>query len=565
VQYTATALNLLIVDGPNDAPVNSVPGPQTTVEDTPLVFNAASGNAISISDPDAGIYPVEVTLSASNGTLTLSGTSGLTFSTGDGVDDSAMVFTGAIVDINAALEGMTFTPQFDYSGPAGLAITTNDQGNLGTGGPASTTNSVPITVTNPTPLPVNLQVGPNSIDENGSVTLNGDIVNPAPLDTHTLLIDWGDGSTPTTLELGVGVRSFQATHQYLDDAGPGASTTYSIAVTVADDDGLSDSGSTSVTVNNVAPSVAAITGPGSGVRGQELSFAAAFTDAGSLDTHTASWDWGDGTTSAGVITESGGAGTTTASHVFAASGVYTVTLTLTDKDGGVTTVSLQVAIVAAQLQTDAADSTKTALVVGGSTDSDVIQLHQASGQIEVTIGGISQGAFAPTGRILIYGQAGNDDIKLSGSISNDAWMYGGAGNDVLMGGAGNNVVFGEAGDDTLYGNFGRNLLIGGAGADRLLGRPGDDILVGGTTAFDANEAALLAIIAEWTSAADYQTRIAHLRGTTTGGLNGSYFLNATTVFDDLAVDRLYGSGGFDWFFAGIDDVIAHLESEEEQN
>jgi autotransporter-associated beta strand protein len=564
LEYKPTALNLLIVDGPNDAPVNTVPGPQTTVEDTPLVFSTAAGNAISIADPDAGIYPVEVTLSASNGTLTLSGTSGLTFSTGDGTDDSAMVFTGSIADINAALEGLTFTPQLDYSGPAGLMITTNDQGNLGTGGPASATDSVSITVTNPTPTVVNLQVAPNPVNENGTVTLSGDIVNPAPLDTHELLIDWGDGSTPTTVVLGLGVRSFEATHQYLDDAGPGAATTYSITVTVSDDDSLSSSASTSATVNNVAPGVGAIS-PSSGVRGQSLSFAAAFTDAGTLDTHSATWDWGDGTSSAGTINESGGAGTTTASHVFTASGVYTVTVTVTDNDGGATTVSTQVTIVAAQLQPDSADPTKTALVVGGTTGSDLILLTRHQGNVRVSINGSSQGLFAPTGRIIVYGQAGNDAILLAGSIPQDAWIYGGAGNDLLMGGAGNNVLLGEEGDDALFGTSGRNLMIGGVGSDLLFGRPGDDILIGGATAFDANEAALLAIMAEWTSAADYQTRVDHLRGTTPGGLNGDVVLDATTVFDDLAVDVLHGSAGLDWFFAGLGDLIVDLQANEEQN
>jgi Ca2+-binding RTX toxin-like protein len=217
------------------------------------------------------------------------------------------------------------------------------------------------------------------------------------------------------------------------------------------------------------------------------------------------------------------------------------------------------------LQPDTADPTKTALVVGGTTGGDVIQLHESAGNaIEVTINGVSQGVFAPTGRILIHGQAGDDDIKLAGSVENDAWIYGGAGNDILMGGTGNNVLLGEEGDDVLRGTSGRNLLIGGLGADSLYGRPGDDILVGGSTVWDADETALLAVMAEWTSAADYQTRIDHLRGTTLGGLNGSYFLDATTVIDDLEVDVLSGSSGLDWFFTGVGDVIVHRAPGEEE-
>jgi autotransporter-associated beta strand protein len=566
LQYTATGLNVLVVDGPNDGPVHTVRGPQSTVEDTPLVFGTATGNAISVSDPDADIYPVEVTLSASHGTLTLNGTAGLTFSTGDGTDDSVLVFTGSIADINAALDGMTFTPEIDFSGAAGLTITTNDQGNLGTGGPLSATDTVAITVTNPTPVSANLQATPNPVAEGGTVTLTGDVVNPAPLDTHTVLINWGDGSEPTTVELGVGVRSFEANHQYLDDAGAGASTTYTITVTVVDDDELSSTQSTDVAVNNVAPDVDAVAGRDSGVRGQALAFSAEFADVGILDTHTAVWTWGDGNTSPGTIVETNGAGTVSGSHVYTSSGVYTVTLTVTDNDGGSTVVSRQVEIVAAQLQPDSLDPSKTALVVGGTTSGDLILVTRSlGGGINVNINGASNGSFAPTGRVLVYGQAGNDVILVGTSVSNDAWMYGGAGNDALTGGGGNNILFGEDGDDVLIGNRGRNLLIGGTGADWLFGRPGDDILIGGTTAWDANESALSAIMDEWTSAADYQTRIGHLRGTTPGGLNGSVVLDATTVHDDLAIDHLHGGSGLDWFFAGVGDVVIDQGSDEEQN
>ena len=48
------------------------PVPQTTNEDTTLVFSTADGNLISISDVDAAGNPLQVTLTATNGTLTLS-------------------------------------------------------------------------------------------------------------------------------------------------------------------------------------------------------------------------------------------------------------------------------------------------------------------------------------------------------------------------------------------------------------------------------------------------------------------------------------------------------------
>lgn len=59
----------------------------------------------------------------------------------------------------------------------------------------------------------------------------------------------------------------------------------------------------------------------------------AFTDPDKLDTHTALWDWGDGATSAGLLTETNGAGTITGQHTYTAPGVYTVQVTVSDGYG----------------------------------------------------------------------------------------------------------------------------------------------------------------------------------------------------------------------------------------
>src|SRR5262249_24618987 len=143
--YAAGGLNLIIATGVNDTPVNTVPGPQATIEDTPLVFSTANGNRIAVSDGDAGNNPVKVTLSVTHGTLPLSGTNGLTFSAGDGSADATMTFTGAIPDVNAALDGLSDAPDAAFSGLASLTITTDDQGNFGVGGPRSATSGVSVT------------------------------------------------------------------------------------------------------------------------------------------------------------------------------------------------------------------------------------------------------------------------------------------------------------------------------------------------------------------------------------------------------------------------------------
>jgi Ca2+-binding RTX toxin-like protein len=101
------------------------------------------------------------------------------------------------------------------------------------------------------------------------------------------------------------------------------------------------------------------------------------------------------------------------------------------------------------------------------------------------------------------------------------------------------------------GGSGRDLLIGSAGADTLRAGSAGAILIGGTTNYDANVTALLAIMKEWgRTDADYNTRVKHLNGSLSGGLNGSYRLTTATVRDDNAIDNLYGGAGLDWFFVG---------------
>src|SRR5262249_27042022 len=83
------------------------------------------------------------------------------------------------------------------------------------------------------------------------------------------------------------------------------------------------------------PSVGPITAPLVPVLvNTAISTSASFADPLTTTTHTALWNWGDNTTSAGSVTESNGAGTVTGSHTYTADGVYTVTLTVTNNGGG---------------------------------------------------------------------------------------------------------------------------------------------------------------------------------------------------------------------------------------
>ncbi len=138
---------VVTVNPVNDPPVNTVPGPQTTDYNTALTFSSANGNQVSISDGEA--ISATVSLTITNGILTLSQTTGLVFGAGDGTDDSSLVFTGTITDINAALSNMVFTPAFNFSGAASIVISTSDLGSSGSGGPQVDTDTIAITVAAP--------------------------------------------------------------------------------------------------------------------------------------------------------------------------------------------------------------------------------------------------------------------------------------------------------------------------------------------------------------------------------------------------------------------------------
>lgn len=58
------------------------------------------------------------------------------------------------------------------------------------------------------------------------------------------------------------------------------------------------------------------------------------------------------------------------------------------------------------------------------------------------------------------------------------------------------------------------------------------------------------------------TRVAHLKGTSTGGLNGTYQLTSSTVQKDTSVDLLTGNSGLDWYFANLVDPYKDTLSDQ---
>jgi PKD repeat protein len=119
-----------------------------------------------------------------------------------------------------------------------------------------------------------------------------------------------------------------ATHAYADNG------TYTATLTVRDSKGISSFQTLNVTVNNVAPIVDA----GSDVtidEGQAHAFNATYTDPGILDTHTITWDFGDGAYATNTLNPT---------HLYNSAGTYLALLTVTDNSGASSTDTIKVQV-----------------------------------------------------------------------------------------------------------------------------------------------------------------------------------------------------------------------------
>jgi hypothetical protein len=164
-----------------------------------------------------------------------------------------------------------------------------------------------------------------TINEGDTFTGSG-LFMDSDADTWTATVDYGDGTGEQELKL-TG-KTFALSNTYRDNG------VYNIIVSVSDGE-KTDTSTITVNVNNVVPTIGAISEPLEPVEaGTPFTSKVTFSDPGVLDApFTALWTWGDGTPqSDGATTESGGP--VSGSHSYLAPGIYTVSVTITDKDGG---------------------------------------------------------------------------------------------------------------------------------------------------------------------------------------------------------------------------------------
>jgi hypothetical protein len=215
-----------------------------------------------------------------------------------------------------------------------------------TGDPAGPVNDTAgLTVANVAPM-VTLS-GPDAADEGETKSYSFATSDPGANDTFTGSASCGaSGAVQNfTIDNASGDGSFDCV--FVDDNPTGTpSDTSTVAVTVTDDDGSSDSASIDVTVSNVAPVVTAFACPADPVAvNTPVTLAGAFTDVGTADTHTASIAWGDSSSSAATVAQGSGSGTVSGSHTYSSAGIYTPQLTIADDDTGSASADCQYVVV----------------------------------------------------------------------------------------------------------------------------------------------------------------------------------------------------------------------------
>jgi hypothetical protein len=203
---------------------------------------------------------------------------------------------------------------------------------------------------------------PTTVNEGNQVTFTLGWSDPGSLDGHFVQIDLdGNGIFDLATSAPAGVSSATFAGLYLDDDPSGTeSDVTNVGVRVMDKDtAVSSPATIPVTVNNVTPVIDSVT-PSDADEGRGQTFTALFHDRGLLDTHTASFTWGDGTSdTTATVSDAPGF------EISATGGTFTLSF----KTGGGVATTSPIAVGATAAQVESALGALS--TIGGTGNVDV--------------------------------------------------------------------------------------------------------------------------------------------------------------------------------------------------
>jgi PKD repeat protein len=314
--------------------------------------------SLSSSDVDAG---QAVT---ANGAFTdgAADTHTVTFDWGDGSPTTTKNLAAGVFSFSSDAH--------TYAGAGDFTVTATVTDNAGASGIATST----VSVHSPNQAPSVASFGVTAGSEGGSSNLALVFADVDVLDTHTVSVAWGDGSTSGPTVLAAGVTTFEASHVYADTG------TYSVVLTLADSAGHSVTANASVSPANVAPVVGSLSlSPSSVVDHQTLTVSGTFTDPGTADTFTLTVEWGDGTSSTDSL--AAGVRSFSATHAYEAAGPVTIKATVADRDNGRSSTSADLVVgssnhAPANLSLAASGTGANVVVDASFTDADALDTHE---------------------------------------------------------------------------------------------------------------------------------------------------------------------------------------------
>ncbi|WDQ14637.1 hypothetical protein [Rhodopirellula sp. P2] len=296
-----------------------------------------------------------------------------------------------------------------------------------------------------------------------------------------------------------------------------------------------------------------INGDDIAVTGQPVAYAATFESF--PDGAVASYLWEIKDSSGELVQTGAGQAVVFTLHV---AGDYTVEVKTVDTENGAGTETHALTVQSSRLISDANAPGQFILIVGGTAGDNDIRLKDVrrepnSVEIRTRVGRSTwtREVFSDISRVEVYGGDGNDDVSADRTLTIPVRLHGGAGDDELRGGAGNDFLDGGVGDDRLHGQSGNDVVIGGLGADRIDGGFEDDLLI----ADAIDEISADRLLADWSNSS--LTPADRMASLVTD-------LLAAKIADG-AVDDSDGDRGTDWVFGqSIDTTHARRGDEDLQ-